>query len=66
MLYLKIFNDVSLIRTPLPLFTVFSFLVGFISILMGLLAEMIVRTYLNLQNRAPYLVRDLINFDENA
>jgi glycosyltransferase involved in cell wall biosynthesis len=66
MLYLKIFNDVSLIRTPLPLFTVFSFLVGFISILMGLLAEMIVRTYFESQNRAPYLVRDLINFDENA
>jgi glycosyltransferase involved in cell wall biosynthesis len=66
MLCLKIFNDVSLIRTPLPLFTAFTFLLSFISILMGLLAEMIVRTYFESQNRAPYLVRDLINFDENT
>jgi glycosyltransferase involved in cell wall biosynthesis len=66
MLYLKIFNDVSIIRTPLPLVTAFTFLVGFISILMGLLAEMIVRTYFESQNRAPYLVRDLINFDKNV
>ena len=64
MLYLKIFKDVSIIRTPLPLFTAVTFLVGFISILMGLLAEMIVRTYFESQNRPPYLVRDLINFDQ--
>jgi glycosyltransferase involved in cell wall biosynthesis len=66
MFYLKIFQDVSFIRTPLPLFTAFTFLVGFISILMGLLAEMIVRTYFESQNRPTYLVRDLINFDEDA
>jgi glycosyltransferase involved in cell wall biosynthesis len=63
MIYVKIFEDVSMIRTPLPLLTAFTFIVGFISILMGLLAEMIVRTYFESQNRAPYLVRELINFD---
>jgi dolichol-phosphate mannosyltransferase len=66
MISLKIVADVSMISTPLPLITAFTFLVGFVSILMGLLAEMIVRTYFESQNRAPYFVRELINFDEPA
>jgi dolichol-phosphate mannosyltransferase len=54
-----------MLRTPLPLITAFTFLVGFVTILMGLMAEMVVRTYFESQNRAPYVVRELINFDEN-
>ena len=45
MLYLKIVEGVPMILTPLPLTTVTTFLVGAVSILMGLLAEMLVRTY---------------------
>jgi glycosyltransferase involved in cell wall biosynthesis len=63
MVYLKIVDGVSMIRTPLPLITAFTFLVGFVAILMGLIAEMMVRTYFESQNRAPYVVRELINFD---
>ena len=40
---------------------VVTFLVGIISILMGLLAEMIVRTYFESQQRTAYRVRDLLN-----
>ena len=40
-----------------------TFLVGFLSVLMGLLAEMMVRTYFESQQRAAYTVRKLINFD---
>ena len=48
-----------MISTPLPLLTVTAGLVGVMSILMGLLAEMLVRIYFESQGRAAYLVRDL-------
>jgi glycosyltransferase involved in cell wall biosynthesis len=63
-LYLKIFEGISMISTPLPLLTALTFLVGFMSLLMGLLAEMLVRTYFESQGRASYHVRELINFPE--
>jgi glycosyltransferase involved in cell wall biosynthesis len=63
MLYLKIFEHVPMILTPLPLLTVLAFLIGFISLLMGLIAEMLVRTYFESQGRAAYNVRALINFE---
>ena len=64
MLYLKIFKGVSMILTPLPLLTALTFLVGFMSLLMGLLAEMLVRIYFDSEGRAPYYVRELINFPD--
>jgi glycosyltransferase involved in cell wall biosynthesis len=64
-LYLKIFKGVSMILTPLPLLAALTFLVGFMSFLMGLLAEMLVRTYFESQGRTAYHVRELINFPEN-
>ena len=63
MLYLKFVEGTSFILTPLPLISAMTFLVGFLSILMGLLAEMLVRTYFESQQRAAYTVRKLINFD---
>ena len=63
MVYLKMFEGVSMILTPLPLVVTLTFLVGIMSVLMGLLAEMLVRTYFESQGRAAYVVRDLINFD---
>jgi dolichol-phosphate mannosyltransferase len=36
---------------------------GVSSILMGLLAEMMVRTYFESQQRTNYMVRERINFD---
>jgi dolichol-phosphate mannosyltransferase len=64
LLYLKIFKGVSMILTPLPLLVALTFLVGFMSLLMGLLAEMLVRIYFDSEGRAPYHVRELINFPE--
>jgi glycosyltransferase involved in cell wall biosynthesis len=63
MLYLKFFDNLSMIRTPLPLLTVLTFLIAVISLLMGLIAEMLVRIYFETQNRAPYNVRTLIDFE---
>jgi dolichol-phosphate mannosyltransferase len=41
-----------------------AFLVGNMSILLGLIAEMLVRTYFESQGRSVYFVRELIKFDE--
>jgi len=58
---LRVFEGISLIQTPLPLLAVMLFLMGCISILMGLLAEMLMRTYFESQGRHSYRVRDRIN-----
>ena len=65
MIYLKFADGLSMIQTPLPLLSAMAFLVGVMSLLMGLLAEMLVRIYFESQNRAPYLVKDLTNFDSS-
>ncbi len=59
----KIFAGVSLILTPLPLLAAMLFLMGCTSILMGLLAEMVTRTYFEAQDLRPYLIRERINFE---
>jgi dolichol-phosphate mannosyltransferase len=60
---LRLFAHISLIQTPLPLLAALLFLVGIMSILLGLVAEMLVRTYYESQGSRAYLVRELINFD---
>lgn len=49
----------TFIETPLPLVTVISFLAGVQSILMGLLAEMIMRTYYESQAKTTYLLGEV-------
>ena len=63
-LYLKFFRDVSLIQTPLPLLAVMTFITGFMCILMGLLCEILMRTYFESQGKRSYAVRERLNFDE--
>lgn len=65
-LYLKIFEGISIIRTPLPLLTTMSFLVGVISILLGLVAEIQVRTYFESQKKSVYQVRRTYNFRDKT
>lgn len=55
-LALKFFSGVSLIQTPLPLLAVFLSLTGVVSLLMGLLAEMINRTYHESQAKPVYRI----------
>lgn len=64
-LYLKFFEHVSFITTPLPLLTAMLLMIGVLLILMGILAEMIVRTYFEGQSRRTYLVGELRNFEGN-
>jgi len=44
-------------QTPLPMMAVFAFMTGVICVLMGLLAEMITRTFHESQGKAIYMVR---------
>jgi glycosyltransferase involved in cell wall biosynthesis len=57
---LKLFYSVSLIQTPLPLLCVFLGAVGVLSMLMGLLAEMLNRTYHESQAKPVYRVARIV------
>ncbi len=63
---LKYLAGTSLIQTPLPLLAVMLFVTGGMSVLMGLLAEIIMRTYYESQGKAVYLVRRTANLDPEA
>ena len=60
-LYLKFFENVSFISTPLPLLVVLAFITGVMSVLLGLIAEIIMRTYYESQGKDVYLVKQTIN-----
>ena len=64
--YRKIFEDVSFILTPLPLFSLMAFMTGTLSILMGFLAELVVRTYYESQQKAPYAIKHALNLEVSA
>jgi glycosyltransferase involved in cell wall biosynthesis len=64
--YLKFFQGTSFIQTPLPLLVVMLFLTGGMSILMGLLAEVIMRTYYESQGKAVYLVKSTSNLGPDS
>src|SRR5246127_3175820 len=61
MLYLKIFKDFAFITTPVPLIVVMCFMIGMMCILLGLLAEMIMRTFYESQGKPIYNVRESRN-----
>ncbi|MEI6072123.1 MAG: glycosyltransferase family 2 protein [Verrucomicrobiae bacterium] len=50
--------------TPLPMMAVFSFMTGMICVLMGLLAEMITRTFHESQGKSIYMVGSTRNLDK--
>jgi glycosyltransferase involved in cell wall biosynthesis len=54
--YYKFFGHKSFIETPLPLLFVMAVTTGSICLLMGLLAELLVRTYYESQNKTTYSI----------
>jgi len=60
--FLKFVEGVSFILTPLPILAIVMFAVAIQFFLMGLLAEMQVRTYHESQSKAIYAVRERIGF----
>ena len=63
-LYYKIFGHKSFIETPLPLIFVMASITGIMCILMGLLAEIIMRTYYESQGKPVYLIDECRNLEQ--
>jgi dolichol-phosphate mannosyltransferase len=61
MIGLKVFYGVSMIQTPLLMLSAMTFLVSVQSILMGLVAEILARTYFESRDRRSYSIRTSIN-----
>ena len=59
-LYEKYFNGVKAHNNPLLLLAVFLFILGVQFILMGLVAELVIRTYFESQGKRPYIVRKVL------
>lgn len=63
---LRIFAGEHMIRSPLLILSVMLVILGFQSIMQGLIAELLVRTYHESQNKLTYTVRKTINTDHVA
>lgn len=62
MVYLKFAEGLSFIQTPLPVLASMLVLVGVMSVMMGILAEIMIRTYFESRGRPPYSIREQLNF----
>jgi dolichol-phosphate mannosyltransferase len=65
MIGLRVFEGASFISTPLPSLAAILGAVGIIALLLGLLAEIVMRIYFESQGRRAYLVGELVNFDRD-
>ena len=63
-IYWKLVGRADFVETPLPVLAIVMFAVGVQFFLMGLLAEMLVRTYHESQAKPIYAVRERIGFQE--
>ena len=61
-LYLKFAGKKTIIQTPLPTISAVFFIIGVQMILMGIMAEIAMRTYYESQNKMPFTIRNKINF----
>jgi glycosyltransferase involved in cell wall biosynthesis len=59
--YLRVVEGKFFIETPLPLLTVFLLGLGALFVMMGILAEIMVRTYYESQRKTTYRVKEIIN-----
>jgi len=60
------FNGVHFIKTPLPLLTIFLIMMAVQFILMGILAEILIRIYHEPRGKATYTVRSRTNFKQDG
>lgn len=61
-IYYKLSGLKSFVETPLPIFTVFLSVMGIFLILIGLLAELLVRIHFKINNQPHYIIKNKINF----
>lgn len=65
-IYYKFWGNKSFIETPLPLLFVMAMITGAICFLMGLLAELLVRTYYESQKKTTYTVSTISDTDTDT
>lgn len=63
-IYLRIFEHISLISTPLLLLTAIAFITATLCILLGLMAEILIRVYYEAQRKPTYTIRSTFNLEE--
>lgn len=63
MLYYKFWGHKSFIETPLPILVVLFVLIGVMALLMGILAEMLMRTYFESQQKKPYIIDKIVHVE---
>ena len=64
--YFKLTGFAAFVETPLPLLGTFFTIIGVQFILMGLLAEMIMRNYFESSDRTSYSVREIVGTDRGV
>jgi glycosyltransferase involved in cell wall biosynthesis len=57
---LKLFDIRDFVDTPLPLLTVFLLIVGILFVLMGLLAELLIRIYFDHEGRTSFTIEKIV------
>lgn len=62
--YFKVTGQKDFVETPLPLLVALTGLVGVVSIFMGFIAELLVRTYYESQAKEPYIIVESVNTEE--
>jgi glycosyltransferase involved in cell wall biosynthesis len=62
-LWLRWFENTSFIQTPLPLLVVLLAITGLLCFFLGIIAEMLMRTYFESRNRRAYLIGRTVNLD---
>lgn len=58
----KLIHYRNFVATPLPIFSALFIIVGVQLIVMGILAEILMRTYYESQDKKPYSIKEKINF----
>ncbi len=59
--YYKLTRQKDFVETPLPVITAMFFIVGVLMILLGVLAEMLMRVYFEGQRKTPFSIRETVN-----
>lgn len=60
--FLKLVHSRDFVETPLPTFSALLIIIGVQLVVMGIIAEILMRTYYESQNKKPYIIKDKINF----
>jgi glycosyltransferase involved in cell wall biosynthesis len=60
--YFKVAGEKDFIQTPLPVICAMFFIIGILMILLGVIAEVQMRTYYESQDKTPYMIKETINF----